>query len=123
MLKNILYDAISEHIQCKECLRNAIISGVCNPPSLMSRDEMMCKFGKWLHSEDLSESVITSDHLKNLQEIHKDFHKTAADIMELIENGELDRAQKIILEDGGVYSFHTNQLRGEILNWVRLIPD
>lgn len=122
MLKSLLYDAITEHVRCKECLRNAIATGECNPPSAIIQDEQMCKFGKWLHGDDLPKEVKTSEHVEKLQKIHFDFHQTAAEIMALIENGEPERAQQIIAE-GGNYSFHANRLRSEILNWVQSIPD
>jgi Chemoreceptor zinc-binding domain len=122
MLKSMLYDAISEHVRCKECLRNAIDTGECNPPSVVIKDEKMCKFGQWLHDGDLPEEVKTSSHLENMQKIHVDFHHAAAEIMALIEGGDAETARQIIAE-GGSYSVHANRLRSEILNWVQSLPD
>lgn len=122
MLKSLLYDAITEHVQCKECLRNAILTGECNPPSRVICDPNMCKFGKWLHSSDLPVEVTSSPHLKTLTKIHTDFHIAASEVMAAIEEGKHEQAKSEMLDQGS-YSFHANALRTEVLNWVRELPE
>jgi Chemoreceptor zinc-binding domain len=117
MLKSLLYEAMTTHVCCKECLRQAIDTGVCNPPSTVIRSETMCEFGKWLDRSDLSIDILSSPHYLNIRRIHTDFHTAAAEVMELIEIGETEKAKQMILVDGH-YSVHANKLRSEFLNWV-----
>ncbi len=122
MLKNLLFDAMKTHVCCKDCLRQAMETGVCNPPSTLIRSATMCDFGKWLDCSDLSIEISDSPHYQNIRKIHADFHTAAADVMELVEIGKTDRAKQMMLT-GGNYTLHSNQLRTEFLNWVAKIED
>jgi hypothetical protein len=117
MLKNLLFDAMTTHVCCKDCLRQAMETGVCNPPSAVIRSETMCEFGKWLDSSDLEIEITASPHYTNMRKIHADFHTAAADVMELVEIGETQQAQQMMLV-GGDYTVHANNLRSEFLSWV-----
>jgi hypothetical protein len=117
MLKNLLFDAMTTHVCCKDCLRQSMETGVCNPPSTVIRSETMCEFGKWLDSSDLSIEISSSPHYANMRKIHIDFHTAAADVMELVEKGEIEQAQQMMLIDGD-YTIQANNLRSEFLSWV-----
>lgn len=121
MIKSLLYDALTAHVCCKECLRQAIDTGECQPPSVMIRDETMCDFGKWLRGDDLPEEVLTSPHYETTRSIHAQFHTAAADVMELVETGAHEQARQML--EGGFYTLHSNKLRTEILNWVKSLPE
>jgi Chemoreceptor zinc-binding domain len=117
MLKNLLFDAMTIHVCCKDCLRQAIETGASNPPSAVIRSETMCEFGQWLDRPDLASEISTSPHYANMRKIHADFHTAAANVMELVEIGETEKAKQM-MSVGGDYTLHSNQLRSEFLNWV-----
>jgi Chemoreceptor zinc-binding domain len=117
MLKNLLYDAMTVHVQCKICLNQSIDTGVCNPPSSVIRNERMCDFGKWLYSPALPNEVLDSAHYVNILRIHADFHEAAADVMQTIERNEIKRAKQMMAVDG-YYTTHAIELRNEFLSWV-----
>jgi hypothetical protein len=117
MLKNLLFDAMTTHVCCKDCLRQAMETGVCNPPSAVIRSETMCEFGKWLDSPDLASEIYASPHYANMREIHANFHAAAANVMELVEIGETEKAKAMMWADGD-YTIHSNNLRSEFLSWV-----
>lgn len=122
MLKNLLFDAMTIHVCCKECLRQAVETGVCNPPSALIRLATMCEFGKWLDLADLPIEISASPHYTNIRKIHADFHTAAADVMNLVEIGKVEQAKQM-MSAGGNYTFHSNQLRSEFLSWVAKIED
>jgi hypothetical protein len=117
MLKNLLYDAMTAHVCCKYYLSKALSTGVCNPPSSVIRDYKVCQFGKWLCSSDLPREILNSPHHKSIIKIHIDFHNTAANVMEMIENGEINKAKKMMLDDG-LYSVNSKKLRDEFSVWM-----
>jgi Chemoreceptor zinc-binding domain len=116
-LKNLLYDAMTDHVRCKTCLNQAMETGTCSPPSSVIREDTMCEFGKWLYSSDISSDILTSAHYTNILSIHADFHIAAAEVMKTIESGKIEQAQKMILDDGH-YTVHASKLRNEFLSWV-----
>ncbi len=117
MLKNLLYDAMTEHVLCKTCLNKAMETGVCNPPSAEIEKDTMCNFGKWLYSNDLDNEILESAHYQNIRKSHADFHTAAAQVMAMIEIGETEQAKKMIVEDGH-YGIHASKLRNEFCSWV-----
>jgi hypothetical protein len=117
MLKNLLFEAMTTHVCCKDCLRHAMETGVCNPPADTIRQETMCEFGKWLDRADLASEITDSPHYINIREIHANFHTAAADVMAMVEVGNTEHARQMMLEDGN-YTMHANRLRREFLSWV-----
>ena len=117
ILKDLLYDAMTDHVRCKTCLNQAMETGTCNPPSMVIQQDTMCEFGKWLHSADVAVEIVNSVHYNNILSIHADFHVAAAEVMRTIERGEVEKAQKMILDDGH-YTVHASKLRNEFLSWV-----
>jgi hypothetical protein len=117
MLKNLLFEAMTTHVCCKDCLRHAIETGVCNPPSEVIRQETMCEFGKWLDSSDLTSEILDSPHYTNIRKIHVDFHLAAAEVMTMVEIANVEQALQMMSHEGS-YTMHANKLRQEFLSWV-----
>jgi Chemoreceptor zinc-binding domain len=118
MLKSVLFAALTEHISCKECLRQAIETGVPEPSSSIIREETMCEFGKWLYSLDLSEQITNYNYYMIIRQTHADFHQAAADVMEQVELGNTKNAIRMVLTHGE-FSVQANKLKTEILNWAQ----
>jgi hypothetical protein len=117
MLKNLLYDAMTSHVCCKYYLSKAMSTGVCNPPSSVIRDYKVCQFGKWLYSSDLPREILASPYYTSIIKIHIDFHHTASEVMKMIEIGEINKAKKMML-DNGLYSMNSKKLRDEFSAWM-----
>lgn len=62
-------------------------------PAVIS-DDHFCHLGKWIHSKD---SELYSDHpvFETLCVVHKQFHQTAAKILNHFKKGEDDQAIKL----------------------------
>jgi Chemoreceptor zinc-binding domain len=120
-IQSLLFDALSKHVCCKEMLRQAIDTGICEPPSCMIADEQMCEFGQWLYSSDCPDELKASPNYENTRKVHADFHTAAAEIMQLAEIGEKEQARKMIVE--GAYPIQANNLRRELLEWGQSAPE
>jgi Chemoreceptor zinc-binding domain len=120
-IQSLLFDALSKHVCCKEMLRQAIDTGICEPPSCLIADEQMCEFGQWLYSSDFPAELKYSINYENTRKVHADFHTAAAAIMQLAEIGEKEQARKMILE--GAYPIQANNLRRELMNWAQSVPE
>jgi Chemoreceptor zinc-binding domain len=120
-IQSLLFDALSKHVCCKEMLRQAIDTGICEPPSCLIADEQMCEFGQWLYSSDFPAELKYSINYENTRKVHAAFHTAAAAIMQLAEIGEKEQARKMILE--GAYPIQANNLRRELMNWAQSVPE
>lgn len=120
-IQSLLFDALSKHVCCKEMLRRAIDTGVCEPSSCLIADEQMCEFGQWLYSSDCPNELKASASYENTRRVHADFHTAAAEIMKLAEIGEKEQARQMIVE--GNYPVQANNLRREIMDWAQLVPE
>lgn len=120
-IQSLLFDALSKHVCCKEMLRQAIDTGVCEPSSCLIADEQMCEFGQWLYSSDCPEEIKVSASYDTTRKVHADFHTAAAEIMKLAEIGEKEQARQMIVE--GNYPIQANNLKREIMNWAQLVPE
>ncbi len=120
-IQSLLFDALSKHVCCKEMLRQAIDTGVCEPPSCLIADEKMCEFGQWLCSSDCPDDLKTSTGYEKTRKVHADFHTAAAEIMKLAEIGEKEQARKMIVD--GQYPIQSNNLRREIMDWAQSVPE
>jgi chemoreceptor zinc-binding protein len=57
----------------------------------------LCELGKWIYNEGQQYSSLKE--YQDLKSTHADFHKTAAEIVKLVDNGKIDEA-KTNLEAG-----------------------
>jgi Chemoreceptor zinc-binding domain len=120
-IQSLLFDALSKHVCCKEMLRQAIDTGICEPPSCLIADEQMCEFGQWLYSSNCPDELKASTSYENTRKVHADFHTAAAEIMKLAEIGEKEQARKMISE--GEYPIQAISLKREIMDWAKLFPE
>jgi len=91
-------EAVSAHTHWFIKLRVAIIEGSSrfNPDAV--RTDTNCDFGKWLYAEFPQEAA-GSELFTEIKNLHADFHKQAAHILELAIRGRKDEAL-MLLEDG-----------------------
>jgi len=90
-------DAISAHLQWKTKLRNAALNGETLDAERISRDDC-CPLGQWLY-DDHSQQWAHRPAFQNLLNQHAAFHKEAAVVARVINNGQ--RTQALSMLEGG----------------------
>ena len=105
--KETLDNALSAHALWKKRLQEAIENGKSDFQVSVVQKDTECQFGKWLYS--VSEQEKTSDDFVKVKNLHAEFHKTAAEILQLAINGDKVEALKNI-EMGGAYGRITGKL-------------
>ena len=89
-------DSILAHLGWRERFQTAI-EGIDADrlADLVVADADGCLFGQWLASP---EHVVQaqSDELARIKSVHNEFHRVAADIVELLHRGEVDAAQHVL---------------------------
>jgi methyl-accepting chemotaxis protein len=110
--------AISSHAQWKEKLRSAIKTGrVDSSIDLASaaRDDT-CEFGRWLRQQ--SGTTVDSDTLNRAVEAHARFHRDAAAVLIAVSEGQLDRAQNLLMDDNS-YAGALAAMTDLLVGWAR----
>ena len=86
--------AIASHAKWKFRLRQAIKTGQSEWTSDGVRKDDQCEFGKWLRSIPAGEQ--RDEHWKAVLDRHAEFHKAAADVLELALAGRRSEAEQAI---------------------------
>ena len=110
--------AIAAHGMWKTRLKDAIEKGKIDKPAEMIRVDNRCTFGKWLYSPALNSVDKTSEHYKTVKDLHAEFHKTAARVVELALEGKRHEAEKMIGLDGE-YAGVSSKLTSAMVGWKR----
>jgi methyl-accepting chemotaxis protein len=90
----VLDHAIAAHAKWKYRLREAIDTGTSQWRAQDVRTDNACEFGKWLIEMPVSQRL--SKHYKTVRDLHAQFHKVAADVLELALAGLKDEANAAI---------------------------
>jgi hypothetical protein len=90
-------DAVSAHTYYFIKLRVAISEGISQFKPEIIRTDNSCDFGRWLYGEFPKEAVGASLYVE-IKELHAQFHREAARILELAIAGRKDEALAL-LED------------------------
>jgi hypothetical protein len=110
--------AIGAHGMWKGRLSLAIEAGKSATPVESIRMDNQCVFGKWLHGSTLTSVDRASHHFKTVKELHAEFHKTAARVMELALSGSKTEALKA-MSFGGEYASISARLTGAMMEWKK----
>jgi len=81
-------EAIGNHARWMSLLRDAILQA---PPTVDVTEvqaEDQCEFGKWLHGSRLSGEDRASAVYQEVNRLHADFHRLAAQVVELAVSGK-----------------------------------
>jgi hypothetical protein len=112
--KDAITKGIGAHGMWKQRLLDAIKTGQSEwTPSTVSQDNQ-CEFGKWLYSCSAQEK--SSPHYNNIKDLHAQFHKAAANVLDLALTGKKPEAEKAIGTDSE-YMTASSALTKEMRNW------
>ncbi|MEY8247252.1 MAG: CZB domain-containing protein [Bermanella sp.] len=81
-----------DHVNWMEALESCLING---GNFSLAKDPLQCAFGKW-YADFEAEDEILADILEDFDAPHKKIHALADELLNLRDNGELDKALKIL---------------------------
>ena len=112
--KEAIAKGVGAHGLWKQRLIDAIKTGQSEwTPDIVCQDNQ-CEFGKWLYSCSAEEK--SSPHYETIRSLHADFHKSAAQVLELALKGNSGEAQEKIGPDSE-YTEKSSALTREMMNW------
>lgn len=112
--KEAIDTALYAHSLWKKRLQEAIENGRSEFLVETVKKDNACQFGQWLYG--LTEAEKGKEDFKNIQTLHAEFHKTAAEILALAVSGRKEEALKKI-EFGGGYGKITGKLVLALNDW------
>jgi len=105
--------AIGTHNKWKIRLADAIKTGRSNITVEKIRCDDLCALGMWLNGPAFSE-LKDDDSYHRVKELHRLFHQTAADVLELALAGEKMAAEKMMI---GRYAELSANLVAKLKDW------
>lgn len=118
MDKSELDKAIGAHGMWKSRLKQAITTGKADAPIDTIRVDNACAFGKWLYGPTLSASEKASPDYKTVRDLHAQFHRCAARVAELAQNGKASDAEKMLSLDGE-FTLASHKLTQAMMDWKK----
>jgi len=94
-LKEEITKAIGAHGMWKARLRTAIDTGKSDTNVADAGKDNGCGFGQWLYGPTIEAAAKGGADFKEVQKLHAEFHKAAAQVLQLAFAGEEDRGRKI----------------------------
>ena len=109
---------IGVHGLWKAHLKRAIETGKFDASIDTIRKDDHCDFGKWLYGSTLSDIDKASNSYKTVRDLHEEFHRTAAKIVDLALSGRKDEASKMISHNGE-YALISSKLTAKMMEWKK----
>jgi hypothetical protein len=108
--------AVGAHGLWKVKLRQSIAGTLSLSPAEVVVDNR-CEFGKWLYG--MAGSSMTSDpHYKEVLDLHKAFHKAAAEVVSKVQAGDKAGAEASVGLQGE-YTPASSRLTAKMMEWKR----
>ena len=108
--------AIGAHGLWKSRLKMTIESSRIDTPVDTIRRDDQCEFGKWLHGATLKPPDKATIHFKTVTDLHAQFHRTAARVVELALTGRKSEAETMMIL-GGEYAVISARLTQAMMSW------
>ena len=109
--------AVASHSRWKRQLKDAIDGGVSDWTPEFVRDCHKCQFGAWLDSVP---TEYRDEHFHSTVEIHRQFHLTASNILEMALAGQTEHARAMI-SPNGAYAKVSTRLISCLAQWRSLV--
>lgn len=116
--KNAIVKAIAAHGQWKNRLHEAIATGQSAFRVAQVRVDNVCDFGQWLQTLSLTEKQ--SPHYQTVQALHVQFHREAAQVLELALRGHQAEAEHAMAR-GGNFAKVSAQLTLAMTKWLESV--
>jgi len=116
--KQDIEKGLNSHVLWKQRLLDAVIIGKSEFKVEQVQVDNGCEFGKWLYG--LSKQDQNSTDFQSVKDLHADFHKSAAKILNLALSGKRMEAQNH-LDYKSEYSRLTGKLVLALNNWKNSI--
>lgn len=116
---NEIEKAIGAHGMWKTRLKTAIDSGQIDTPVETIKKDNQCAFGKWLYGSTLTASDKTSEHYRQILDLHAEFHRIAGQVVELALQGKRKEAEQM-MSLNGAYSSISAKLTKAMIDWKKI---
>jgi hypothetical protein len=110
--------AIGAHGMWKARLRLAIDTGKTDASVADVGKDNVCAFGQWLYGSTLEAAARNSADFKEVQKLHAEFHKIAAQVLQLGLQGKKVEADKMIAQDSA-FSDVSGRLTSAMVRWQK----
>ena len=113
-IRGQISDAIAAHGDWKRKLRLSI-EGIGDPLDKKTvSSDCNCAFGKFLHSDMVSAETRASKPYEVITRLHREFHKLAGDIVDLVDQGKTDEVNDLL---AGAYHEKSMKLVMALKKW------
>ncbi|MEK6967786.1 MAG: CZB domain-containing protein [Nanoarchaeota archaeon] len=109
-----LWAAIAAHREWKMKLLHAIDNGTSSLDPTFIRPDNNCDFGKWIY--DFTPSIAETSFYNEVKALHQQFHKAAANVVELAVVGNNEEAKKSV--NSGSYHDSSSRLVEALTKWL-----
>lgn len=110
--------AIGAHGLWKARLKLAIDTGKTDTPVEIIRQDDQCAFGKWLYGPTLTSMDKSSRHFNAVRQLHAEFHRTAARVVQLAVSGKKAEANAMMAMNGE-YAAISGKLTQAMMEWKK----
>lgn len=115
-LRREIGDAIGAHLVWKRRLEVAVSSGQVRYSPIVAASDRECAFGKWLHGPAIDPQVRTTRPFAVVHRLHTGFHRSAGEILSLVEQGQIKQAQLTLHRE---FSAQSDLLVRALQKWRR----
>ncbi len=105
--------ALAAHGQWKQRLHDAVATGQSDARVAVVRLDNQCMFGKWLYGDPSARRAAAYESVRRL---HADFHRAAAEVLQLALGGKTDAALAA-MQPGQSFAAASESLERELQAW------
>ena len=115
-IKDEIHKGIGAHGMWKHRITDAINTGKSEWSPQLVRQDNQCEFGKWLYACQAGDKKST--HYEKVKASHAQFHKAAADVLQLALAGKQEEAKAAIALKSD-YKVVSSTLTSQMMAWKK----
>jgi len=116
--KEEITKAIGAHGMWKARLMSAIDTGKSDASVTDVAKDNACAFGQWLYGSTIDAAAKSSAGFTEVQKLHAEFHKVAAQVLQLALQGKKAEANKMIAHDSA-FADVSGRLTSARMRWQK----
>ena len=117
-LKEEITKAIGAHGMWKARLKSAIDTGKTDASVADVGKDNVRAFGQWLYGSTVDATTKSSGEFKEVQKLHAEFHKVAAQVLQLALQGKKAEADKMMAQ-GSAFTDVSGRLTSAMMRWQK----